>query len=135
MAFTVATTKNNRSTKAQPAQEESEYAGLWINVGVLTQNEAAEGEEPTTHFNRLPRGIAVADFVDHKIYANSNPDWRCEAELVNEIMAYIREKGLTLEEGESIPINLSVRLYRRQEQVEPVKAKINPGLKAQLFEV
>lgn len=129
MAFTIAT--KTRATKNSTAtREEDEFAGLWINVGVETQIEDSD----ETHFNRIPRGIAVSDLKDHKIYASTNPEWAEEAALVNSIMDMIREEGMKLEEGESIPINLSVQLYRRQEQVDQVVSKAdNKDLKAKLF--
>jgi len=130
MAFTIAT--KSRTNKTAAARDEDEFAGLWINVGVDTAASEDEGEE--THFNRLPRGIAVSDLKDHKIYASTNPEWAEEAKLVNSIMDMIREEGLKLEEGESRPINLSVQLYRRQEQVEQVASSVDDkDLKNQLF--
>lgn len=130
MAITV--TPRTRNTRAAATvQDEDEYAGLWINVGV----ETAESEEGETHFNRLPRGIAISDLKDHKIYASTNPEWGEEAQLVNSIMDMIREKGLTLAEGESMPINLSVQLYRRQEQVEQVASRqVSADLESKLFD-
>lgn len=128
MAWTVNTKKTAAKTNAG-TQDEDEFAGLWINVGVETESEDEEG----TRFNRLPRGIAVSDLKDHKIYASTNPDWAAEASLVNQIMAMVRAKGLTLEEGESVPINLSVQLYRRQEQVDQAPTAVDADLESKLF--
>lgn len=131
MAVTVTPRTRNTRTAAT-TQDEDEYAGLWINVGVETAEEGAEDGE--THFNRLPRGIAVSDLKDHKIYASTNAEWSEEAQLVNSIMDMIREKGLELAEGESMPINLSVQLYRRQEQVEQVaNRQVSADLESKLF--
>jgi hypothetical protein len=120
MAFKLAT-KRTANTTAVRNTDEDEYAGLWINVGVVTE---VEGEgESSMKFNRLPRGIAVSDLVPHRLYANSherNPEWAEEAVLVNAIIDKIREAGLKLKEGEAIPLNFSVQLYRRQEQVASV---------------
>lgn len=125
MAFTV---KTKRPTKAATAADEDEFAGLWINVGVET-----EIDDETTKFNRLPRGIAVSDLKDHKVYASTNPDWAAEANLVNQIMSMVRAKGLELAEGESVPINLSVQLYRRQEMVEQAATAVDADLESKLF--
>lgn len=131
MAFTIATKRPSNKTAGAATRDEDEFAGLWINVGVET---SVEGEDDgDTKFNRLPRGIAVSDLNDHRVYASTNPDWAAEANLVNSIMAMIREKGLELEEGEAIPINLSVQLYRRQEQVEQAATSVDAGLKDKLF--
>lgn len=122
MAFKLAT-KRTAQTTNRVTQDEDEYAGLWINVGITTEVEG-EGED-SMKFNRLPRGIAVSDLVPHRIYANSherNPDWAEEATLVNALIEKIREAGSKLGEGESMPLNFSVQLYRRQEQIESVKA-------------
>lgn len=127
MAFTIKT--NRAAAKAKTADDEDEFAGLWINVGVETE---ADGEEGTK-FNRIPRGIAVSDLKDHKVYASTNPDWAAEANLVNSIMSMIRAKGLELAEGEAVPINLSVQLYRRQEQVEQAPTAVDSDLESKLF--
>lgn len=122
MAFKPAAKRTLTTTKSATKVDEDEFSGLWINVGVVT---AAEEEEGSEKFNRLPRGIAVSDLVPHRVYANSherNPAWAEEAEIVNALIAKIREKAATLEEGESMPLNFSVQLYRRQEQVESVAA-------------
>lgn len=129
---------NSRSTVTKRVQADDDaYAGIWINVGVVTEEKGEDGEV-TEKFNRLPRGIAVSDLVDHRLYANSherNPEWAEEATLVNQIMDMVREAGLELEEGESKPINLSVQLYRRQEQVAsaPIPTADSDDLKAKLF--
>lgn len=120
MAFKPAAKKTLTSNKATKVDED-EFTGLWINVGVITQPEGSEEQK----FNRLPRGIAVSDLVPHRIYANSherNPDWHEEAVIVNALIDKIREHASTLEEGESKVVDLSVQLYRRQEQVEAVAA-------------
>lgn len=134
MAFTLTTTKNKRTaTEKNFPNDQYELDGLWINVGVITAP-SEDSEDSETRFNRLPRGIAVSDLVDHKIYASSNPEWAEEAQLVNSIMDMIREEGLKLEEGESKPINLSVQLYRRQEQITQVApTHDDANLKSQLF--
>lgn len=129
MAFTLATENGKRTKAATANRQESEFDGLWINVGVHSSDE--EGEEK---FVRLPRGIAVSDLVDHKVYANTNEDWAAEATLANTIMNLIREEGMKLDEGESMPVNLSVQLYRRQETVEQVASVTDTSnVKAQLF--
>lgn len=134
MAFKPAA-KKTITTKSKTNVDQDEFAGLWINVGVVT---AAEGDDESEKFNRLPRGIAISDLVEHRIYANSyerNPEWAEEAQIVNALIAKIREKAMELEEGESMPINLSVQLYRRQEQVESVEGpKVNVDLDS-LFNV
>lgn len=133
MAFTLATNNGRRTNNAAPAaREESEFDGLWINVGVETALEGTDGEE--AKFVRLPRGIAVSDLVDHKVYASTNPDWAEEANIANAVMEAIRQKGLTLEEGEAVTMELSVQLYRRQEQVEQVAASADTkAISAQIF--
>lgn len=119
MAFkAIATTRSKASTAAKA--DSDEFAGLWINVGLVTAE--GESDDAPTKFNRLPRGIAVSDLEQHKVYASTNPEWASEAKLVNALIAKIREKGAELGEGESMPLDFSVQLYRRQEQVESVAA-------------
>jgi hypothetical protein len=128
MAFKLNAKPTNNTRAAR--SEDDEYAGLWINVGVVTEDE----ESGETKFNRLPRGIAISDLQDHRVYASSNPDWAAEATLVNSVMSMIREAGMSLEEGEAKPINLSVQIYRRQEQVEQVApASVDADLQEKLF--
>ncbi len=138
---TPASRRSRAATGGQTLQEESEFAGLWVNVGVDQVAADAEKDPETGEyrkedvtFARLPRGIAVSDLKEHKLYASSNPEWAAEAQLVNSIINLIRERGLELEEGESIPINLSCRIYRRQEQVEQVAdRKTTSSIESQLF--
>lgn len=137
MAFKIATSRTNTARANAAKADEDAYAGIWINVGVVTEEKGEDGAV-VEKFNRLPRGIAVSDLTDHRLYANSherNPDWAEEATLVNQIMNMVREAGLELEEGESKPINLSVQLYRRQEQVSaaPIPTADEDDLKAKLF--
>jgi len=119
MAFTIASARKTQTARTAATAEDEEFAGLWINVGVVTEETDAEGNV-TEKFNRLPRGIAVSDLKNHKVYANTNPDWAGEANLVNQIMDLCRKNGLKLTEGEAKPLNLSVQLYRRQEAMEAV---------------
>ena len=117
MAFKLTTQRKSQTTTAAKADED-EFAGLWINVGLVTAD--GEGEEAETKFNRLPRGIAVSDLTEHKVYSSTNPEWASEANLVNALINKIREKGAQLAEGEAMPLEFSVQLYRRQEQMESV---------------
>jgi hypothetical protein len=125
MAFKLATKRTNQTSSATKPDED-EFAGLWINVGIATAVEGSEDDENAeVKFNRLPRGIAVSDLTPHRIYANThkrNPEWAEEAVLVNAVIEKIREAGKTLKEGEAMPLNFSVQLYRRQEEVESVQA-------------
>ena len=118
MAFKLTT---KPTTNNKPAQvDEDEYTGVWLNLGIVT-----EDEKGNKKFNRLPRGVAVSDLEPHPIYAKSaerSPEWTAEATLVNALIAKIQEAGLKLKEGESVPIELSVQLYRRQEQLASVAA-------------
>lgn len=127
MAFKMKTTANNTRNNNR---DNDEFAGLWLNLGVDTQTEG----ETETKFARLPRNIAVGDLEKRKVYANTNPDWAEEVTLINSIIEMIQEEASKLEEGESIPINLSVRLYRQQSEVETHQPKTDTAdLRSQLF--
>lgn len=132
MAFTLNTSKKSKTTKSSASDENSEFAGIYINVGLITSSEGEDGETEEK-FNRLPRGIAVADLVDHPIYASTNPQWAEEAALVNTLMAKIREHASQLEEGEAMPLNFSVQMYKRQEQVEQVASTVDDSQLDSLF--
>ena len=119
MAFTL---KTKTVTKRDSLSDDDEFAGIFINVGVVTE-EVADEDKTFDKFNRLPRGIAVSDLTEHRIYANTserNPEWAKEAQIVNALIEKIREVSADMEEGESRPVQLSVQLYKRQEQVESV---------------
>ena len=103
----------NSSRQRGVITETDEFTGLWINVGVL-QASNEEGEDP--NFVRLPRGVAISDLKPRKIYDNMDPSFAGQANLMNQLIAEIQKKSLTLREGESVPINLEVQLYRRQEE-------------------
>lgn len=131
---------SNRTRKSQTRgrtydrsdeREVSEFEGLWINVGVMTGD---ENDEDSQSFNRLPRGIAVEDLVTRKVYDNMDPDFASSVRLMNQIIEMIRRKGLELDEGEAIPLNLSVQLYRRQEEAQDNGTDdVDPDLEAKLF--
>jgi len=138
MAFTLQTKKNTNSNNR--TEDNDEFAGLWINVGVQTPVDGAEKGEDGEYdqddlkFVRIPRGIAISDMKNHRIYNSTNSDWAAEAALINSVMDAIREKAIVLEEGEAVPINLSVQLYRRQEQVESAApSQPDKDVSAQLF--
>jgi hypothetical protein len=108
--------RTRSATAAAPA-EVSEFDGLWLNFGVNM------GDGETSTFVRLPRGVAVDDLKTKKIYDRQiaeNPDYAAEVQLMNNLITLIQDKALTLAEGESIPLNLEVQLYRRQEASEDV---------------
>jgi len=106
---TTAARRNNES-------ENDEFAGFWINAGVYMGTDEK--------FVRLPRGIAVSDLKVRKIYETMDPEFAAQVETMNEVILAIQEACLTanngkpLAEGESIPVELSLRLYRRQEEAE-----------------
>ncbi len=126
MAFTLKTKTTNKRNNRN--SDDDEFAGIFINVGVVTEEplveaNGKESEETFDKFNRLPRGIAVSDLIEHRIYANTeerNPEWAKEAQIVNALIEKIREVSAGMEEGEAKPAQLSVQIYKRQEQVESV---------------
>jgi hypothetical protein len=126
----IATTR--RQAAAQT--EVSEFDGFWINAGVYTS------EDEDAKFVRLPRGIAVSDLKARKVYETMDPDFAAQVELMNEMILAIQEACMTgnngkpLAEGQSIPINLSAVLYRRQEEAEVVRDKtVASNIRAALF--
>lgn len=121
----------NSTRRGGTITETDEFQGLWINVGVL-QATGVEGEEP--NFQRLPRGVAVSDLKPRKIYDNMDPAFAASCNLVNQLIAEIQKKALTLKEGESVPINLEAQLYRRQEESTQSATPVeNEELSAALF--
>lgn len=107
-----------RAAAANTQAEVSEFDGFWINNGVYM------GEGPDAKHVRLPRGIAVSDLKLRKVYDTMDPEFAAQVEMMNEMILAIQEaclqgnNGKPLAEGQSIPINLSAVLYRRQEEAE-----------------
>lgn len=110
----------NRNTKAagQTAvqAETSEFDGFWLNLGV------SMGTEEDSTFVRLPRGVAVSDLKVRKVYESMDPEYAAQVNLMNRVISLIQGKCKGLAEGESIPVNLEVVLYRKQEESEVAAA-------------
>ena len=122
-------------TKPAAAFEASEFDGFWINAGVYM------GDEEDSKFVRLPRGIAVSDLKVRKVYETMDPDFAAQVNTMNEVILAIQEAclnageaGKPLAEGQSIPIQLSCVLYRRQEEAEVVQdTEIKTSVRKALF--
>lgn len=129
MAVITSISKNRTATASKAAEREaSEFDGLWINVGVTY----GEGDDAT--FVRLPRGVAISDLKPRKVYENMDPDFAAQVNLMNQMISIIQQKSLKLAEGESVPINLTVQLYRRQEEADVVPDTASTAdLEAALF--
>lgn len=105
----------NRGTKAAASTavaETNEFDGFWLNLGV------SMGTEEDSKFVRLPRGVAVSDLKIRKVYDSMDPEYAAEVTLMNRVIQLIQSKCAGLAEGGSVPINLEVVLYRRQEETE-----------------
>ena len=101
-------------------REKSEFDGLWLNP-VVTFSAKDEDGNDIVITERFPRGIAVSDLQDFKIYPGTDPDRAKRLRKMNTILQAIREKGLNLDEGESSMVkSVGFQLYRRQETVEHV---------------
>ena len=133
---------------AKPAatSEASEFDGFWINAGVYMGEEG----EADNKFVRLPRGIAVSDLKVRKVYETMDPEFAAQVNMMNEMILAIQEACLTageagkplaegeagkpLAEGQSIPIQLSCVLYRRQEEAEVVQdTEVKTSVRKALF--
>lgn len=125
--------------KPAAATEASEFDGFWINAGVFMTEEGQP--ESDNKFVRLPRGIAVSDLKVRKLYDTMDPDFAAQVSMMNEMILAIQEACLTagengkpLAEGQSIPIQLSCVLYRRQEEAEVVPdTEVKTNVRKALF--
>ena len=125
--------------KPAAATEASEFDGFWINAGVFMTEEGQP--ENDNKFVRLPRGIAVSDLKIRKIYDTMDPDFAAQVSMMNEMILAIQEACLTagengkpLTEGQSIPIQLSCMLYRRQEEAAVVPdTEVKTNVRKALF--
>ena len=123
--------------KPAAASEASEFDGFWINAGVYM----GEEEDVNNKFVRLPRGIAVSDLKVRKVYETMDPEFAAQVNMMNEMILAIQEACLTageadkpLAEGQSIPIQLSCVLYRRQEEAEVVQdTEVKTSVRKALF--
>ena len=114
----VTTVSRKATTRATAAavEELNEFDGFWLNLGVQM------GTEGDSKFVRLPRGVAVSDLKPRKIYESMDPDYAAQSSLVNRLITIIQSKCAGMAEGDSMPINLEVVLYRRQEESEVAAA-------------
>lgn len=126
---------NAKRQAATTTTEPNEFDGYWINVGVFM----GEGED--AKFVRLPRGIAVSDLKQRKVYESMDPEFAAQVEIMNEMILAIQEACLTtndgkpLNEGQAIPINVSAMLYRRQEEAEVTRdAEVSTNIRKALFD-
>ena len=132
MSVTAISKNTRRRSSAIESREESEFDGLWVNVGVIMAGDAEDGSEDT--FVRLPRGIAISDLKETKIYETTNPEFAAQANLGNQLIQMIQSKASKLAEGESTRIKLECRLYRRQDEANITPTpEANHDLEAALF--
>lgn len=125
--------------KPAAATEASEFDGFWINAGVFMTEEGQP--ESDNKFVRLPRGIAVSDLKVRKVYDTMDPDFAAQVSMMNEMILAIQEAclsagegGKPLIEGQSIPIQLSCMLYRRQEEATVVPdTEVKTNVRKALF--
>ena len=117
----ITTVSKNTTARRQVAgstavQETNEFDGFWLNLGVQM------GSEEASTFVRLPRGVAVSDLKPRKVYESMDPEYAAQTALMNRLITLIQSKCTGMSEGDSIPINLEVVLYRRQEESEVASA-------------
>lgn len=128
MAVNSVITPISSRTRKNTVRETDEFEGLWLNPGIEV------GDEKDPKFLRLPRGIAVSDLKPRKIYESMDPDFATETAMMNDVIQQIQDEALKLGEGESIVINMPMRIYRRQEESEITTDKTtNKALHSALF--
>jgi len=127
MTVVTATSKNARAKNA--AAEADEFEGLWMNPVLFI------GDEENSKFVRFNRGIAISDLKTRKLYESMDPDFAAEQQLLNDRVEAIRERALQLEQGEHVVINISMVLYRRQEEanVAPTPKSAKADIDKELF--
>jgi len=117
------TTRSNKGAQHNPTngREPSPYDPLWINFGLMIENstvEVEEGEDLPLKFIRANRGVAVSDLKETPVYAGQSDQFKAENRTMNALIREIRKRGLELEAGESVELNVTVMLYHRQETEE-----------------
>lgn len=114
-AQNAATPNTARRTTERQA---SPFDGYWLNLGVNVDMKDTDTGEVVQKFVRLPRGVAVSDLEEQRVYASTranNPEWAAQADVINAIIKLIQQGSAELEEGESVELDLKVQLYRKQE--------------------
>jgi hypothetical protein len=106
---------SNRRSGNSRNDQPSEFEGIWLNIGVMTGD---ENDPENQRFLRLPRGVAIEDLQTRRVYDTMDPDFAEDVHTTNNLIKTLQELGLELEEGESMNLNLSVQIYRRQEAQE-----------------
>jgi hypothetical protein len=124
---------NTKTNSNARTQQDNEFDGLYINVGVSIPCPTEEDPD-ATKFLRLNRGIFIGDLVEAAIYENTGEEWAAEKAVTNDVVAQIKAEALKLAEGEAMTIHLESQLYRKQEatEVKPSKSD-NKALHATLF--
>jgi hypothetical protein len=108
---------NPNAPTARRERQPSEFDGFYLNAGPCV--EADEGEDP--RFLRLNRGIALSDLVMGKIYPNMSEEFASDTAILNDVIESLQERAREMEDGESVVVNLELRLYKTQKEAEVTK--------------
>lgn len=115
----IGNSNNTRRTRSNSSDEVSEFDGCWLNLGVNITKEN-EDKDTTEVFVRLPLGVPVAQLKTRPVYETMDPDFASQVAMSNQMITLIQEACNELAEGEGKEINLSVQVYRRQEESKEV---------------
>lgn len=98
---------NTSNTQARPDRKPVE---LYLNIGVNREVQNEDGTVSTV-FVSIPYGVDITNMPDRKV---SGKDTGYNQLMVasNQLLEMIREKGLSLKDGESVEVNLVCRLQK-----------------------
>lgn len=109
---------NPNAPTARRERQPSEFDGFYLNAGICVEGEN-EGDEP--RFLRLNRGVAIADLAPGKIYPNMSEEFASDTSVLNDVIEGLQERCREMEDGESVVVNLELRLYKTQKEAEVTK--------------
>lgn len=98
---------SNANTQAKPERKPTE---LYLNIGVNREVTNPDGTVSTI-FVSIPYGVDLTNMPDRKV-SGKDTDYNKLMNASNQLLEMIREKGLSLKDGESCEVNLVCRLQK-----------------------
>lgn len=83
---------------------------LYLNIGTVVKTVDNEGKEVET-FVSIPYGIDITNMPNRKVNTKDTA-YNQLMNASNELLQMVRNKGLSLQDGESVELNLKVRLQK-----------------------
>lgn len=131
------TRSNNVAGNTKTNDKVGEYDHLATTYINVYMEQEVEQEDGSTVVNRIkvPLGIDMSRLRDRGVYASQSPEMQQQTELLNTMLAELRETAENMEEGQTIDLALGVEIYKRQEAIENSRTSsdVKNAVKSALF--